>query len=463
MAGRAATLCLQLVVFAILTRLLGQERFGDLSAALAALSIFAAVAEFGLTASLVINVDGDEKPHQLFATGLRASILTGALGLVLVIPGSYLLFPPEARHALWFLLPSGLVDILTVSLFAHWQRRLSFVRLAFASVLGQALTVTGLAILLVVGHRWSETSQLEAVGMSFLVASGAVVVALWPPTAARFRLLSAGWVSEVRSVLGSAVPLGIAGAISLLHVRADQVILAALGYRRGLGSYAVAYQILQGAVVGLGSIGYVGFSLMARGGHEERARHSRRAVALLCPLGVLGSFVMAFLAPVAVDMLGASRYVGAVRACRLLAPVVVLAVANTMAGRVLMVEGIGRLLSLVAGAALAVNVALCLVLIPILGIAGAATATVISEALGTAVVVTIAARRLRASQPVGLLGLSVLGTITSLLVADWAPGGMLLAVALGALTVVATVVLARSDWRDLREAASSESVAEPAE
>lgn len=447
MAGKVASLLLQLASFACLTRLLGASRFGDLAAGLAAVGMLAAIAEFGLTATLVVQLSRTHSPRELLRAGRLASAISGAVGLVVVALAVYLLFPPRSRLSFWVLLPSSAVELASIVLLAYWQYRLSFGRLARAAVSGQAAAAASLGVLLLAGRRWDETIQLLAVGSCLLLAALVTLALLRPPgLGPPERQSLADQLSGARAVLVGALPVGFAGSLSLVHMRADQVVLATLGYRRALASYAVAYQVVQGVVVGLGTVGVVGFTLMARGGEGERAGHSRRAVALLCVLGVLGAFGVVQLSPVAVEVLGGRHYTGAVRACRLLAPVVMLSVANTMAGRVLIVAGRARLLGAVAGSALALNVALCLVLVPRLGIAGAATATVASEALGVLLVVVFAERALATSQPILLLLWSILGTTASVLVADWVPHGAPLALGMGALTLLGTSWLSWIAW-----------------
>jgi O-antigen/teichoic acid export membrane protein len=257
----------------------------------------------------------------------------------------------------------------------------------------------------------------------------------------------------VIAILLGAFPLGIAGAISLLHVRADQLVLAGMHYRNGLANYAIAYRALEAIVGGIATVSVVAFSLMSRAPAEQRAGRARVATALLVGAGTLGSVAFALAAPVIVPILGGAGYSGAVRSCRLLAPVVVMSVSNVMAGRVLIALHRASLLIGIAFSGLALNVMLNLLLIPHLGTAGAATATVTTEGLGALALAWVAERKEPGSQPLALLVGAILGVTSALLVWSWAgSSGRVVGLVLGALTVAAvTVVTLRLTAHDVRE------------
>ena len=369
---------------------------------------------------------------------------------MIVVPVASLTFSGPQRAALWVLLPASLFSLWGTALLAYWQHRLSFVRTVRAALIGQVLSAGVLAALLLVARHWAETEQLLAIGACFLLGAALTFTLLVPRDLAA-REGSSTRVSPLAGVtvlLLGALPLGISSSLSLLHIRADQIILASLGYRKGLADYAVAYQIIQGVIILLGSVAVVGFPLMARSEGPRRSAYSRQSVALLVVAGVLGAIAVVFLAPVGVLLLGGHRYSGAVRSCRLLAPVVVLSVANTMAGRVLILERRLLQLCLVTAPGLALNVALNLVLIPHLGVAGAASATVASEALGVVLVVLLANRALPGSQPAALLLVATAGTGAAVLVDVWVrTDGRPIGLGIGAVTTVATAIVGWRTWQ----------------
>ncbi len=449
--GKLITLALQLVSLVIVTRLLGHGGFGDLAAGLAAAGIVEAVGEFGLTSTLVLRLGEGHHPRLVVRSGVLASLAASVLGLVLMVPIAFAILSSTERFAFLVLLPSSVLTLLSVSCLAYWQYELSFVRLVKSNAVAQLIGTLVLFVVLLGGRHWPESAKLLAVGGSQALASALVLLLLWPrhlPVIGEAESREQG--RTVVAILMGALPLGVAGAISLLHVRADQLVLAGMHYRDGLANYAVAYRALEAIVSGMATVSVVAFSLMSRSAIEERARRARTATALLAWAGTLGALAFALAAPVIVPILGGAGYSGAVRTCRLLAPVVVMSVGNMMAGRVLIAARRASLLIGIALLGLTLNVILNLLLIPHLGTAGAATATVSTEGLGALVVAWIAERKEPGSQPLTLLVGAIFGVTSSLLLWSWAgPSGRLAGLVLGAVTaVVVSVVALRLVTRD---------------
>jgi O-antigen/teichoic acid export membrane protein len=445
-SGRLLTLALQLVCLVFATRLLGHAGFGDLAAGVAAAGIAEAVGEFGLTSTLILRFGEGHHPRLVVRSGVFASFATVAFGLLLVTPIAFTVLSSEQRLAYAALLPGSILSLLAVSCLAYWQYELSFARVVRSNVIAQAIGTVVLFGALVVGHHWSETAKLAAIGGSQALAAALVLALLWPrhlPAIGKNQSTEQG--KAVVAILFGAFPLGIAGAISLLHVRADQLVLAGMHFRNGLANYAVAYRALEAIVSGIGTVSVVAFSLMSRSSAEQRAGRARTTTVLLIGAGTLGSMGFALAAPIIVPILGGTSYTGAVRSCRLLAPVVVMSVSNVMAGRVLIAAHRAQLLVGIAFSGLALNVLLNLLLIPHLGTAGAATATVTTEGLGALAVAWVAEHKERGSQPLTMLFGAIFGVTSALLLWSWAgASGRIVGLVLGAVTAaIVTLVTLR--------------------
>jgi len=98
---------------------------------------------------------------------------------------------------------------------------------------------------------------------------------------------------------------------------------------------------------------------------------------------------------------------------------VIMSVSNVMAGRVLIASRRASLLIGIAFSGLALNVMLNLLLIPHLGTAGAATATVTTEGVGALAVAWVAERKEAGSQPLALLVGAMFGVTSALLLWSW--------------------------------------------
>lgn len=456
--GKLIALLLQLLSLVIVTRYLGRGGFADLAAGLAAAGIVEAVGEFGLTATLVMRFGEGHHPRAVLRTGLLASTAASVIGLALIAPVAFAVLSGAERLAFFFLLPASVVTLLTVSCLAYWQYELSFGRLARANVAAGVLSTAILAAGDLAARSWGTTPKLLLVGGSQALGAVVILVYLWPRHLPRADAdTSSSQRRSVLAILMGALPLGVAGSISLLHVRADQLVLAGMHYHAGLATYAVAYRALEAIVSGIATISIVAFSLMSRTSGEERANRARTATVLLVGTGTLGALAFALLAPVIVPILGGSSFAAAVRSCRLLAPVVVMSVSNVMAGRVMIAARRATVLIGVALAGLALNVVLNLVLIPHLGTAGAATATVTTEGLGALAVAALASRQQPGSQPLGLIAGAISGVTASLLLWSWAgPEGRAAGLVIGIVTAaVVAAVATRSTMRDVRAAAAA--------
>lgn len=463
--GKAVAMTLQVISYAVMVRVLGANRFGDLAAGLAAASVLEVVAEFGLTSTLLFSFGRTTNHQHVLFSGIRAGLIAFLGGLILVVPVTMVVFDSGARLALLVLLPSSGLTLLSAACFAYWQYQLSFRRLVTANVAAQLVGTAVLVSLLTLAPHVSELRQFLVVGASQTIAALLTWLFLFPrrlqggsePTDARLT---------ARALLASSLPLGLAGAISLLHVRADQLVLASFHYRSGLADYALAYRIIEGVVMVLATVSVVAFARMARTDRDEQAGHARRAAALITGLGAAGSITTALLAPVVVALIGGNSYHRAVRLTQLLAPVIVMSASNLMAGRVLIAVRRAKLMVVVAIIGLVINVALNFALIPRMGVTGSAIATLCTEGMGCLIIVLLARTSLANSQPVLYVATALLSTTALLAVAYSAGSGSRLLTAGLGLPLLG--VLALWCWRIISEPAtalamrSSQSGSQPA-
>ncbi len=450
LCGKVGALVLQLATLMLITRLLGVAKFGDLAAGLATVSILEAIAEFGLTATLVVRLGEAEDKAAVVGAGVLATVLTVAASLLVIVPVGAFVLSPHARMAALVLLPSSLIGVLTVTSTAYWTHRLSFRRVVGAAAAGQSAGLVAIAVAFAFGRSWTETSQLVVVGAALALAAALTFVLLVPRGRGRLRLLQRSTLADARSLLAAALPLGVAASTSLIHVRADQLVLAGYGYREGLAYYALAYRALEGLVAGIAPLAVVTFGHMSRAPRDARALVARNGGAILCATGCFAALALILLARPVLLVLGGHSFVGAIGVCRLLAPVVLISALNGLPARTLIVEGRGRLLSLVSVGGIALNVALNLLLIPHMGIDGAATATLVTESGGLFVLVILAVRALPSSQPTGLLGAAVAGTVASAVLCHALPGlDVEVALPIGIVTAgtVAALAIRAYGWR----------------
>jgi O-antigen/teichoic acid export membrane protein len=454
-ASRAASLLLTAIAFAFVARMLSVEEFAAYAAALALYMIASAVAEFGLQNTLVMEFDQrPESEARIFSTGVLASAGLGAAAAVAAAPVVVALFGPLDRLAAALLLPAFLVSRLVAPCAARRQHRLELGRLAVADVGGRALTAAVLGAALLLDLPADAVVRLGLIGVATLLGSLLNVVLLargigrvsWPG--------ASGW-RDARRLVRRAIPLGFTNAASLVHVRVDQIIIAAFGLVSGLASYAIAYRVVEAGLGLVGGVAVVTFPLLARA-RADRAKIARQTESLLLVVGVVATVLVYGLAPVLVTILGGPGQDEAVSLLRLLSPVVLVSIVNLGAAQVSIVQRRGRTLMLLAVSFAIGNVLLNVALIPILGVHGSAVATVVSESVGAVAVALLAHRALAGSVKASAWAAAGVGTFVATWVAHqiggaYGPVAFVVTVAIG---VLITCVCMRSDLLALARSAT---------
>ena len=393
-AARGLTLLLQAAHFALVARLTDPATFAGYIAATALVTIAAAVAEFGLVNTVVLRRQSQppERAGDVLAQAVGASARLAAVSLALALPVAWLVLPAAGRTAFALLVPWFLVSCWRLPFVAERRFRLDFARLAAADLADRGIPLAALVPVALVGGAWSGTVQLAVVGLGLLLGALVAQVVLAPRRPLRTWLPRRRPVMPPGELIRQALPLGATGALSLVHARVDQVVLAGLGFGAGLAAYGVAYRLFDAALALAVAAGAVTFPALARARGAERDRVVRVQSALLGALAVVAGLAVLLLAPQLVRLLGGDRYPEAVGLVRLLSPALVLAVLNLGVAQVAIVEGKARELLRVSALCAGVNLVLNLALDPRFGPTGAAFATVATEALGLVLVARVATR-----------------------------------------------------------------------
>jgi O-antigen/teichoic acid export membrane protein len=377
-AGKGALLAMGAVSIAVLTRYLGPERYGQYTLALMYMQLFAVLADVGLFTTVVREISRDPgRTDELAGNALTLRLLLSVAMIVLACLISLLLpYEPDVRVAI--LLAGGplLFGMLTSSMVAVLQSRLRMGRAVIGEVTGRAVAL-GLAIVV-------AALDLGFYAVMLAAGAGALVVLLvtWaltrPVAAVRFHADRAVW----RSLLVASLPLGLALAINELYFRADSLIISLFEPFEQVGLYTLAYRMLEFALA-LGSIFLTTvFPLLSEAvAHDEpRAlrliQSSTDALVLLAAPLVAGGLVVA---PQLVELVSGADFADAATPLRILLVAGALAWINGVFGFALVAKRRQLAALWLNLTALAVNVGLNLLLVPLYGIVAAAVVTVASE------------------------------------------------------------------------------------
>jgi O-antigen/teichoic acid export membrane protein len=424
----------------VATRHLAPSAFGRYSTASAFVVIGGILADFGTTMVIVRRVSRDPARSDALLTGtLPACFGLGVVSMLGVAAFAFLAGYPAATRT----------DVLIASLALPAAACVTSV---FGAVDGHGL-IARRALL-----TFLQLSVLAGGGVVGVLLGGARGAVLAIPAAPLVALVvgsvvarRAGvWSTRVGfdgpasvALLRDAVPFGVLGAIAALQLRFDVVLLSIVGTAAETARYDLAVRALEalayvGTVVATPAL-YILSRRLGHGDDEGAQRALDTAARFLALLGVpVSALLVGLHHPLTVAAFGA-RYSGAALPLAIAGGSLWLAfLAGLQTAAILAGDRIWRAVPVAAGA-MVVMVGLDFALVPRLGAAGAAVATV----AGTIVMVVVFGRFLRATAGLrtALPSLRVLGAgvVTAAVAALLAPTGL---VAAGASATVVFVVLA---------------------
>lgn len=387
LCGQGASLLLQAAYLGVLARLLSPELFGDVIAAMALLTVAGAVGEFGLLNTAVIDMGRRSGASNVVAwETLGAALAMGGAAVVLCLPIAVFALGGYAAFAVVALTPAFFAKRLETPLLGLRQFEFRFGQVAGADL---AVSAASLAFVLpVTMHSFGAPATLVVIGAGAVAANVIGVACLaFPSLPKPVRPTAAGVLSLIRR----AVPLGLTNSVSLVHNRADQLLLAFLGFRVGLAEYAIAYKVVDAALALVTAVNGVSFPILVR--RRERVRRDARRVALAyAVLGIVLAGGAALLAPALVTLLGGGRYGNSARLLELLSPAILVFVVNSGFAQVAIAQARTRALLVIVVVATVANIGANGLLISLVGVPGAAISTLLTGMLSAIAVAWIALR-----------------------------------------------------------------------
>ncbi|HZU82196.1 MAG TPA: oligosaccharide flippase family protein [Polyangiaceae bacterium] len=189
-----------------------------------------------------------------------------------------------------------------------------------------------------------------------------------------------------RAALRQSVPIWIAGLLSVLYFKVDNLFLRSLSDAAELGAYGAAYKLFEGAMIVPSVVLSVAFPRLARAHRDPPTQRGleRTIAALLLGLGAMAASVCLFGGSTLVGLLFGPGFARSVPCLRILALGLPLLFVNFGLTHFLVARDLGRMTTWFALAMLVINVALNAALVPRQAGPGAAWATVLTELALTA-------------------------------------------------------------------------------
>ena len=447
-AGLAAGTVLGFVTFLAVTRGLGTEAFGDLTAAMVFLLFPVALADIGLATGVLreVSVAPDRAEYVIRASlPLRVIIAVGMLAAALVAALA-LPFTDRAETAIWIGAIGAFFTLLGLALQPLFQARLQMHVPVGATVAGRALTL-GLVVLAFAADRGFTAVVLAYVGgnvLTFAIVAGA---------AARQISLRPLFVPDYWSaLLRGSLAIGIATGLFLSYYRIDTVLVALLRDSHEAGLYGAAFKFVEIGEVLVAAIGVSVFPSFAR---LVATRDARISVALQRSLDV----ILAFSAPILIGVMlvadelvtvtAGEEFAPAATALRLLVPYLALLFLSAILIRIAAALHVDTFVLALAVSILVLNVALNVVLLPEFGYTVAAITSTASEACVVVALSALVWRRLAfvpSLRYVWVVGLAA----AAMLASYWLiPLPRLAAVALAGLVYAVVLVALPGTARDV--------------
>ena len=450
-AGLAGGTILGFATFVAVSRGLGPQVFGDLTAATVFLLLPIALADVGLATGVLreISVAPDRTEYVLRSSiPLRFLISVGvlllALAASLVLP-----FTDRAQTAIWLGSIGSFFTLLTLSLQPLFQARLRMHVPVAATLVGRTLTLALILVAFASGRGFTAVVLAYVVGA---VATFAIVLAAAARQISLRPLIAPDhWVTLIRTSLA----IGIATGLFLSYYRIDTVLVALLRDSRETGLYGAAFRFVEFAELLVAAIGvsvFPGFARMIATGDARLGDALQRTFDAVLAVGAPMVVALLLVADELISATAGEEFVEAASALRLLVAYLALLFFTGILVRIAAALHADRYVLVVAILVLVLNVGLNVALLPRYGYKVAALTSTGSEACVAIALAAVAWRRLAfvpSLNYVWTVGLGVAVMVASYFLLPLPP---LIAVVLASLAYAIVVVVLPGTARDVVKA-----------
>lgn len=238
--GKLASTGLNLFAFALMTRELGQNGFGEYTTIITFLSFFAIMADLGLTLVTVQMISGDQEKENLilgnlFGLRLISSLIFIGLAPIIVQLANY---NNSIKLGVLITAASFVFNALNQIMVGLFQTRLKMNRVAWAETLSRFVMIAG--VIISINLNWGLNGMLIAT-----VSASLTSFLLHFIFAHRFAKIKPLFNWPVwQNILNLSWPLAITITFNLIYLRADTLILSLVKTADTVGLYGAAYKII---------------------------------------------------------------------------------------------------------------------------------------------------------------------------------------------------------------------------
>jgi O-antigen/teichoic acid export membrane protein len=375
--ARVATLALVMIA---LSRHFGPTRFGSLAFGLALVRIFAVVAAFGLDRVLVRQfVETPENPAALLTAAFRLKLAIGAVTYAILIGFIFVLDPQDRRVLSIAALAGASLLLQAFDVFDYFFQANNRFRLTFLGRTLPVLLSTGIKLGAIVANASLlvfaalETLETALIGASLFLVYRWTYPAIEPSP---HRL-------DGRRLLREGFPLVLGTLAVMIYMRSDILLLGKMAGYRAAGIYAAAAQITEACALFPLALLPALFPILLRWRKRGLEYYCERFGWLFSGAIVAGFFVALSLtisASPLVRLLYGPAFASAAPILVIHAWSALFIYLSVMQSGYDITEGLTWLAAWRTAIGAALNITLNLLLIPRQGAAGAAIATLVSQA-----------------------------------------------------------------------------------
>jgi O-antigen/teichoic acid export membrane protein len=377
--GYATTIVLSLVSVPLLIRHLGIAEFGRYTTVVAIVTVVSGLTDAGLVSIGLrewATRTGEGRARMmrsLLGIRLELSLAGLAIAVLFAVLAGY-----DATLVLGTLIASiGMVlqtmaNMLTVSL----QGELRFGWAAFIDIARQAVAVALIVVLVIAGATLLPFFAVTIpAGLVTLILTAALVRGRMPLTP---RLRGAEWWPLVRDTL----PYSAAIALNTLYFRVTIIVMSLVATAQQTGYFATSFKVIE-VLIGVPGLAIgTAFPILSRAAIEDRPRFAYATariveLALIAGAGIVLAVVLS--APFVIRVLAGSAGAPAVPVLQIQGLALLSTFLAVASGYCLLSLRHHTALLIANGGALATNIVLTLVLVPIAQARGAAIAAVVAE------------------------------------------------------------------------------------
>ena len=364
------------VVGILVTRYLGPGPFGDYSAAYAFAGTFVLFTDFGISQLMVQEGSRDESGLPVFLGNVLVfkvitSSIVYVLMLILMHPAGYNITIQRMVEVLG--ISTGL-NALAGSVYNYYQTKQQM----YLAAGYQFLTTLLIGVLTVVIIAWHG----DVVQITYSHLAVAVVIGIMLYIAISRRMSLRVDLKALPQMLVRALPFGAAYIFYNIYFSIDSFMLSIMRTPTELGIYSAAYRLIAVLLFIPGIVTSVIYPVLFQLGVTDKAQHQKtieKIVKVLGAVGIPGSVLLFVLAKPLIGWLYANRFPASAPIMMILTWFFALECLGFAIGDVLTTTNRQFLRTVIQGVAAIGNILLNLVLIPRMGIYGAAIATLITE------------------------------------------------------------------------------------